>query len=144
MFVGGDCGCCCPPCSPAVEDVNTDEQPDVVATSDCPCEDGNTLAATITFQGHFNGVWSWVGTTDCDYSSFFDEFSQLAVDVSCDCGDWVINAATYVFDLTSVSGTTRSSTAFTLGANDSLSGTVAIDMKDLSDNVVCTITLVFG
>ena len=137
--------CCCPPCN--AQGFDTTTQPDVSLTSDCPCEAG-TLDGDYAFDVYDDtiypgGQWSWRGDSTCDYSTFFDPVSPVYVEINCTCGVYTIRVSTYVLDSKSVTGTLTPVT-FTKGAADEFQGTFDVDIFDLFDNFVCTITLTFG
>ena len=137
--------CCCGPCN--AQGFDTTTQPVVNLTSDCPCEAGTLDGAyafdaysTLTYLG---GQWSWRGDSTCDYSTFFDPVAPVYVEVFCVCGVYTIRVNTYALESKSITGQ-LSPAVFTKGPDDEFQGTFEVDMFDVFDNFVCTITLTFG
>lgn len=140
--IGTEQDCCCGGgCSSA--GLEQFGQPTVSVTDGgCPCNAG-THSGTYDFSYHFNGVWSWDGTTTCEYVDGAPVLANIGVSVTCDAatGNWIVTVFTYQFDSLFISGTlsTRSLTV----NNGNLEGSVEVEMYG-AGVLQCTFTVTFG
>lgn len=140
--VGTGSACCCGGgCDSS--GLNTGDQPDVAITDGgCPCNAG-THSGTYAFASHFAGVWSWDGTTTCEWLDGAPVLANLGVSVTCDgtTGEWVVTVYSYQLDNIPINGELRTK-SLTVNAGV-LTGTVDVDMY-FGNALQCTFTIAFG
>lgn len=140
VATGQDC-CCGENCDASALD--EDAQPDVVVSgSTCLCESG-THNGSYEFTSSDGTIWSWIGTSTCDYLEGASEIlAVVTVTVACDAetGNWLVVVSTYQVDARFATGTiaTKQLTV----ENGVLTGTVTVPME--SPGTDCELTVTFG
>lgn len=142
--------CCCAEGSCADANPNTSQQgaSATVSGSDCSCTTG-THDGTYPFDNYdaLAEKWEWAGTSTCDLGGF-GSLADVSIFAWCDAasGQWKVRAEFYHFPN---SGPSEFLDGEALAPNVSIdaagdfTGSVDIDMYNVSDDNRCSITVTF-